>query len=128
MTIIFIFLFWGVKNGNNWDQKSWFLRSHLVFFIETLWLSTVKPYLEIIPHDERQLPEARKWLGGAGGNHAVMEYFIVQGVWVRRGLVLRNTMSHNLLTFIEIDFILPPYHSHGLTIKINETLRKMICL
>ena len=30
-------------------------------------------YLEIIPHDQRQLPDARIGLGGARGDHAVVE-------------------------------------------------------
>ena len=60
----------------------------------------LSPHLEVVPHDEGQLPEAGEGLGGAGRDHAVVEYLVVQGVGPAGGLVLgRVTHQHSLLDF-----------------------------
>ena len=60
----------------------------------------LSPHLEVVPHDEGQLPEAGEGLGGAGRDHAVVEYLVVQGVGPAGGLVLGGvTHQHSLLDF-----------------------------
>ena len=65
----------------------------------------LSPHLEVVPHDEGQLPEAGECLGGAGRDHAVVEYLVVQGVGPAGGLVLggghTSTLSARLLNHIE---------------------------
>ena len=66
----------------------------------------MSPHLEVVPHDEGQLPEAGEGLGGAGRDHAVVEYLVVQGVGPAGGLVLgetghTSTLSARLLNHIE---------------------------
>ena len=51
------------------------------------------PHLEVVPHNEGQLPEAGEGLGGAGRDHTVVEYLVVQGVGPAGRLVL-GTGSH----------------------------------
>ena len=51
------------------------------------------PHLEVVPHDEGQLPEAGEGLGGAGRDHTVVEDLVVQGVGPAGRLVL-GTGSH----------------------------------
>ena len=72
------------------------------FCLDTQYVSTfnMSPHLEVVPHDEGQLPEAGEGLGGAGRDHAVVEYLVVQGVGPAGGLVLgRVTHQHSLLDF-----------------------------
>ena len=59
------------------------------------------PHLEVVPHDEGQLPEAGEGLGGAGRDHTVVEDLVVQGVGPAGRLVLGRpvTHQHSLLDF-----------------------------